>query len=86
MTLVAVASSDDLRLILCLESDRRAPFDVVAKPNRTLTDRPRGPFPQGILATGHRQPLRRRHGSTAPARDPRIAAATTPLIAKEWVR
>lgn len=37
MTLVKVAPSDDLRLILCPESDRRAPFDVAATLKQSLT-------------------------------------------------
>jgi DNA-binding LytR/AlgR family response regulator len=40
MTLVEVAPSEEMRVILCLKFDRRAPFDAVAKFKQSLLDRP----------------------------------------------
>ena len=87
MTLVEAAPLDDMRLILCLESDRRAPFDGVAKPDHKLTGRAPAQFLElGASPAVTRESPRRRPISTAPVRDPRSVAAATPVIAKEWVR
>lgn len=40
MALVEAAPSDDIRVILCLKFDRRAPSDAVTKFKRSLTDCP----------------------------------------------
>jgi DNA-binding LytR/AlgR family response regulator len=39
MALVEAAPSDEMRVILCLKFDRRAPFDAVAKFKQSLIDR-----------------------------------------------
>ncbi len=39
MALVEVAPSDEMRVILCLKFDRRAPYDAVAKFKQSLLDR-----------------------------------------------